>query len=218
MLIPTLPDLSRTPRGLALDAAARTALAFGIGQYNTGLLSAFGQFAQQTGASVIGFRLDNLFLDILNSPAGYGFNDTTRPCIPAAGYSVAPSRESSVFFDDLHPTTAAHAVVGRAAAQVLQATVPEPATVALVGAGLVAVGAATARRRRAPPLGRWVAHRGQRSRSSASRGRFSLASRRSAASYSPRAPSRCPCASRIAPRRQCAPACDGSPGFGWYAR
>ena len=148
-LIPTLPDLSRIPRGLALNAATRAALSFGIGQYNTGLLTAFGQFAQQTGSRVVGFRLDNLFVDILNNPAGYGFTDNTRPCIPVAGYSVAPSCATSVFFDDLHPTTAAHAVVGaQAAAQVLQATVPEPTTVVLVGAGLVAMGAAAARRRR----------------------------------------------------------------------
>jgi outer membrane lipase/esterase len=148
-LIPTLPDLSRTPRGLARDAATRAALSFGISQYNTGLLTAFGLFAQQTGASVIGFRLDNLFLDLLNNPGRYGFTDTTRPCIPVTGYSVAPSCATSVFFEDLHPTTAAHAVVGQAAAQaVLQATIPEPATMVLVGTGLVAVGAAASRRRR----------------------------------------------------------------------
>ena len=148
-IVPTLPDLSRTPRGLARDAGTRAALSFGIGLYNTGLQRAFGEFAQQTGARVIGLRLDNLFLDILNNPAGYGFADTTRPCTPVAGYSLAASCETSVFFDDLHPTTAAHRVVGQAAAaQVLQATVPEPTTVVLVGAGLVAVGATAARRRR----------------------------------------------------------------------
>jgi phospholipase/lecithinase/hemolysin len=98
---------------------------------------------------VIGFRLDNLFLDLLNNPGRYGFTDTTRPCIPVTGYSVAPSCATSVFFEDLHPTTAAHAVVGQAAAQaVLQATIPEPATMVLVGTGLVAVGAAASRRRR----------------------------------------------------------------------
>lgn len=146
-LIPTLPDLSRTPRGLALDAATRTALSFGIGQYNGGLLTAFGQFAQQTGARVVGFRLDNLFVDLLNNPAGYGFTNTTQPCIPVPGYSVAASCATSVFFDDLHPTTAAHRVVGQATAQALHATVPEPATVLLFGAGVVTLAGFAARRR-----------------------------------------------------------------------
>jgi phospholipase/lecithinase/hemolysin len=99
-----------------------------------------------TGARVVGLRVDTIFEDLLSNPGGYGFTDTTRPCIPVPGYALAASCATAVFFDDLHPTTAAHRVVAQAA---LSAVVPEPATVALTAAGLGVLAAAGVRRRRA---------------------------------------------------------------------
>jgi phospholipase/lecithinase/hemolysin len=58
-----------------------------------------------------------------------------------------------VFFDGLHPSSAAHQLIGNAAYQLVAfdqnvAVVPEPATIALVGGGLLVLGAGAARRRR----------------------------------------------------------------------
>jgi outer membrane lipase/esterase len=75
----------------------------------------------------------------------YGFTDVTHPCVTGAIDYVGGTACSSslavqnqyLFWDDLHPTAAGHAIVADAA---LGVVTPEPAYVSLVAFGLLGMG------------------------------------------------------------------------------
>lgn len=122
-------------------------------------------FNQLPGLHVEGFDLfgfyNTVFYDTLAGGSQFGFTSATTPCKP--GTPGAASCAVSLFFDEIHPTTGLHKLVGnRVADQVLSAwpgslsmltsssvpltANPEPSTYALVFAALV--GGFWTRRRR----------------------------------------------------------------------
>lgn len=149
-LIPNLPDIGKAPVSLGTPGA--------------GILSAatlqFNQLLAQglpvlggllPGSNFMGLSLDILFNNILFDAAQggprYGLTNTAVPCLV-----VAVPCSSAVFADGLHPTSAAHKLIADAAyARVVfgqnVSVVPEPATVLLVGCGLLACAAAVRRKR-----------------------------------------------------------------------
>ena len=135
------PDRIRSPQSSTLSDLTRlfnTTLEAGI----TGL-----RLATPT-ASLFDLRLDNLFTNLLAQPASFGFTNTDTPCTTAG---ALPACDGYVFFDGLHPSSAAHGFVGNAAYNLVAfdrnvAVVPEPATVVLMASGLLAL-AVIARRR-----------------------------------------------------------------------
>jgi len=157
VLLFTFPSLGATPeaqripgRPAAADEVAATfnqALLLGIG----GLQSTFG------GTSFLNLRLDNLFTNILadaqRGGTQFGLTNVTTRCLPPFASPGAPSCDVSLWADDLHPTTRTHQLIAQAAVRYVTtgqnvAVVPEPATVALVAGGLVALGGIGAARRR----------------------------------------------------------------------
>jgi len=84
--------------------------------------------------------------DALSGGTRFGITNLTDPCLPGFATSVPPiSCNISLFADGLHPTTRAQAILGQFA---LGSVVPEPATMTLVGLGLVMLGASRRRARR----------------------------------------------------------------------
>lgn len=134
-LVPNMPDLSLTPYGLSLPADARLGLQLLTGGFNTGLASALGALALLPGIDITPFNTFGLLSAIAMDPGAYGFANATQPCVTdslGGAFAVCSDPSAYVFWDGVHPTTAAHEVLGNAFAD----AVPEPATLLLLGTGL----------------------------------------------------------------------------------
>ncbi|MCW5625179.1 MAG: SGNH/GDSL hydrolase family protein [Burkholderiales bacterium] len=140
-LVPNMVDLGTTPRGM--DSGFATELSLLTQGFNAGLESAMALVEAGTGVDITVFDTEGFFADVRANPAGYGFTDATSACIssPAAVFGGCTGY---VFFDDIHPTTAAHQVLGSAMA----AAVPEPSTFALLAPPLVILAGMAVRRQR----------------------------------------------------------------------
>jgi phospholipase/lecithinase/hemolysin len=138
-LVPNLPDLGAVPFAATLspaEAAGLTALSEGFG---AGLAQALSLVeAQLLG---LGIDIDVELVDVLAAqreimanPAAFGFTNVTSPCL-ADPSAFAAGCKGFLFFDDVHPTTAGHRILGRE----FRAAVPVPATVLLLAAGMVSL-------------------------------------------------------------------------------
>jgi len=154
-LVPNLPDLSLTPSGLSLSPAERAGLqALAIG-FNAGLAGALNGLSVLPGIDIEQFDTFGLFNAILANPGAFGFSNASAPCITGdllSGGVVCVDPGSYLFWDSVHPTTAAHAVLGSAFAAAVAEPVPEPASLALLSLGIGLAVAARRRRASRPPL------------------------------------------------------------------
>jgi phospholipase/lecithinase/hemolysin len=133
-LVPNLPDLSLTPSSQGLSPAEQFALRqLSIG-FNAGLSGALGGLSLLPGIKVTQFDTFGLMSAVVANPGAFGFTNSSAPCLTAflGPGAVCQNPDSFVFWDSVHPTTAAHTLLGNAFA----ASVPEPATLTLVGLGM----------------------------------------------------------------------------------
>jgi len=157
-LVVTVPDLGKTPEAISTGP-------FGVAVASA-LAASFDNLLVN-GSTVAGIpslsglaTLDSLNLKVLDSyslidgivaqPAPFGFTDVTDPCLVGAvnfaGGTVCANPNQFLFWDYIHPTATGHAIVAADAFQVLA---PEPATVLLIGVGVLALFLARGRLRAA---------------------------------------------------------------------
>jgi phospholipase/lecithinase/hemolysin len=141
-LVPNLPDLGKTPEYLGDPAATAVSELFNLNlaQQLTALDIAL------TSAEIVQFDTFGVLNRILANPGAYGFEVTDKACVDnlASGLCNPGNWDKWVFWDSAHPTTSAHALLGREFA----ASVPEPGTIFLLAIAFLAM--AVARRRVVP--------------------------------------------------------------------
>ncbi len=162
ILIPNLPDIGSIPefRGTS-DSASATDLTV---YWNQGLASLTADLMLNDGLNIFSFDVFGVFNDILADPAAAGFVNATDTCRSVAFFGLVErscrDADRFVFWDDVHPTTAAHRQLALNAFSLFDASalglaaggasisfadadltdIPEPAALMLFGLGLLGVG------------------------------------------------------------------------------
>ena len=123
-LIPNLPLLGEIPASSSLPAAQQQALnAWSIG-FNQTLQAEAAALQTSLGVQIHVVDVQGLLQKVLSNPAAFGFTNATGSAI-----NSSLNGNGYVFWDTEHPTTAADALIAKAAAE----TVPEPSTLLVFG-------------------------------------------------------------------------------------
>ena len=139
ILVPNLPDLALTPfvQSVGIEAQAH---AFST-SFNTTLAIALGNLGQP---GITQFDTYSFLNDVVLNPTHYGLTNSQDACLPSLLDAPCANADSYVFWDGFHPTTAADAVIASAFAK----AVPEPGTITLLAAGLLALFYVSSQRRK----------------------------------------------------------------------
>jgi len=119
ILVPGMPDLGLTPEFYGNPAA--TAFSFSFDQ----------ALQANLPKGVSYFDTFGFMHQVVANPGAYGFTDVTDPCL--VGLTPCSNPNQYLFWDDLHPTTAADALL---AGQFEKAVTPEPSTLLMLGTGI----------------------------------------------------------------------------------
>ena len=150
ILVANLPDLGLVPLVSAQGPLVSSAVSTLVQAHDTLLAQSLATLAPQLapqGVTLIAFDVNAVFNGVISNPAPYGFTNVSDPCLVntplffnAGAVSVCSDPNQYLFWDSLHPTTAADQIVADAAFKTINVStsaVPEPPTTA----GLVLVGA-----------------------------------------------------------------------------
>lgn len=108
-LVLNLPKLGDIPRNIG--TAEQATFNADTSTYNALLATEMGSLASSLSVKITVFDAESLFDRMLDEPASFGFTNTTDSAFLAG----ASNPDGYVFWDETHPTAAAHAILADAA-------------------------------------------------------------------------------------------------------
>jgi phospholipase/lecithinase/hemolysin len=125
-LVFNLPDLSKTPAGLAFPAEVRTFAQGKVILFNTKLAAVLAAFRKSKPQARVAFvDAFNLLDQILSDPAADGFANVTSDALADFGDPAFDGPAANyLFWDEIHPTTKAHELISQWATNALTAAPP----------------------------------------------------------------------------------------------
>ena len=142
ILIFNLPDLGKLP-STRNDPTIAAGLDSLTQLHNTALAASIDSLSQANSSVKLSLLdVNSLFKQVVANPSIVGFDNATDGCLLVG----CPNPDTYLFWDDIHPTTATHRLIGDLAFQAVSPTsVPEPMT--MLGS-LMAFGSAVAFKRK----------------------------------------------------------------------
>lgn len=154
-LIPNMVPLGQTVRAQWLGENVDPAIPIGLdaisAAFNAQLTAELNNLMANLGVTIFELDVFSIAQHIISDPAASGFTnvrDTARtdldsmgrpPNVTTPGTGVVLNPDEYVFFDDVHPTSAFHEIVGNEALELVTHPVPVPATVILLFSGILGV-------------------------------------------------------------------------------
>jgi phospholipase/lecithinase/hemolysin len=129
-LVPSSPNLGLTPffRGSS-NAGLATAASFAFNSTLTARLDSLQ--ASLSNTDIIQFNTDELLSKVTNNKADYGLANVIDSCLVSpspsnTSGSICSNPDEYLYWDDNHPTTAAHRILGSAFYDAVRTRVPGP--------------------------------------------------------------------------------------------
>ncbi|MCM8594494.1 SGNH/GDSL hydrolase family protein [Accumulibacter sp.] len=133
-LVPNLPDLGSIPGAGPGGDPAYTALSAAFNAALAGALTPLDN--ADPSIEITQFDTFGLLHSVQANPGAYGFTNATDACLYDPTCVSDPTMWNQyVFWDEVHPTTRAHQIIGNA----FYAAVPEPTSLSLLALSLFAV-------------------------------------------------------------------------------
>lgn len=114
-LVPNLPDLGETPDTRATPRAPL--LNAVTAAHNAQLQQAMDDVERRLGVKVVVADVATLYRAVKANPGTYGFNNWVTPCLsddkPTGACATDAQADATVFWDELHPTRAAHLLIAQ---------------------------------------------------------------------------------------------------------
>jgi len=136
-LVPNLPDIGLTPAAIAAGPATAAVATFLSSQVNAGLASNLPTLASLLGVNIASLDVWTFLNNTIAGSPGNGFTNTTQPCFDSSVPSVCANPNEYIFWDGIHPTSAAHQQLGAFAASSI---VPVPPAVILLISAFATLG------------------------------------------------------------------------------
>lgn len=130
ILVANLPNLGEVP------LTNGTPLANNLNNlsqaHNTRLSQTLNSLALPADVDITTLDINTLFSNVINNPAKFNLTNVTNSCLTSN--SICSNPNEYLFWDQIHPTTAGHQLIGNLAARTLG--VPEPS----FGPGMAVIG------------------------------------------------------------------------------